>query len=192
MSTIDTVQSLLDTYGTKETTASTSSNDLDKEAFLNLLVTQMQYQDPLEPTSDQEYLAQMAQFSALEEMQNLNTSFQMQQASSLIDKYVQGTSYNETSGVSTEVIGIVDAVNMKSGVPYLLVDSQEIALSDISTIISDFGSETVAMISSIDTMSEKITAIEALLTQLMGSESSDDTTEDTETTVSTDTETEEI
>ena len=46
---------------------------LGKDEFLGLLVTQMQYQDPLEPTNDTEFIAQMAQFSSLEQMQNLNT-----------------------------------------------------------------------------------------------------------------------
>ena len=52
----------------------TPSNALDKDAFLKLLVTQMQNQDPLSPMEDREFIAQMAQFSSLEQMQNLNTS----------------------------------------------------------------------------------------------------------------------
>ena len=44
----------------------TSGSDLDKEAFLNLLVTQMQYQDPLEPTDNTQYIAQMATFTQVE------------------------------------------------------------------------------------------------------------------------------
>lgn len=48
------------------------SSPLDKDAFLKLLVTQLQYQDPLNPMNDTEYIAQLAQFSSLEQMQNLN------------------------------------------------------------------------------------------------------------------------
>ena len=51
-----------------------SGSTLDKEAFLKLLVAQMKYQDPLEPTSNTEYIAQLATFSSLEEMQNLNAT----------------------------------------------------------------------------------------------------------------------
>jgi flagellar basal-body rod modification protein FlgD len=50
-------------------------NALDKEAFLKLLVTQLRSQDPLSPMEDREFIAQMAQFSSLEQMQNLNDTF---------------------------------------------------------------------------------------------------------------------
>lgn len=57
---------------------------LDKDAFLNLLVIQMQHQDPLEPMKDSDFLAQMAQFSGLEQLKNINSNLeflQMYQAS---------------------------------------------------------------------------------------------------------------
>lgn len=48
---------------------------LDRDAFLKLLTTQLSNQDPLNPTEDREFIAQMAQFSSLEQMQNLNDTF---------------------------------------------------------------------------------------------------------------------
>lgn len=49
---------------------------LDKNAFLELLITQLRYQDPLNPKDNGEFLAQMAQFTALEQMQNLNVGME--------------------------------------------------------------------------------------------------------------------
>lgn len=181
MSAIESVNSILDQYGLKDT-ATEKTDAMGKDAFLNLLVTQLKYQDPLEPTNDKEFLAQMAQFTALEQMQNLNTSFQMSQASSLIDKYVQGTTINAVSGESTNIVGIVDAVNMKAGVPYLLVGEEELPLSDVKSVISDFGSETVATIDAIKSLEEKIAAIEKLLAGKLGVTSSEEATNTSSTT----------
>lgn len=56
---------------TKTSNASNISGDIGKDEFLNLLVTQLKNQDPLNPMQDKEFIAQMAQFSSLEQIQNL-------------------------------------------------------------------------------------------------------------------------
>jgi len=53
-------------------TDSLPTQNLGKDEFLQLLITQLQYQDPMEPMDDNEYIAQLAQFSELEQMTNMN------------------------------------------------------------------------------------------------------------------------
>jgi flagellar basal-body rod modification protein FlgD len=72
-----------------------AKDSLDKDDFLKILVTQLTHQDPTQPMQDREFIAQMAQFSSLEQMQNLNKEFSrvagliaMSQATALIGKTV--------------------------------------------------------------------------------------------------------
>ena len=62
--------------GTQTNEVANSTEDLGDEAFLRLLVTQMQYQDPLNPQENEEFVAQLAQFSQLEQLTNANSSLE--------------------------------------------------------------------------------------------------------------------
>ncbi|NLW24764.1 MAG: flagellar hook assembly protein FlgD [Clostridia bacterium] len=64
-------------YGNNNNSVEKDKQNLGKDDFLKLLITQMKYQDPLSPMEDTEYIAQMAQFSSLEQMQNLNSNIQL-------------------------------------------------------------------------------------------------------------------
>jgi flagellar basal-body rod modification protein FlgD len=75
VSSVDT-SSLISQLSTATSSSSTSTNDLDKQAFLNLLVAQLKYQDPLEPMENTEFVAQLAQFSNLEQLYDVNTNLQ--------------------------------------------------------------------------------------------------------------------
>ena len=122
------------TTSTEKTTSSTASGaSLDKDAFLQLLVTQMKYQDPLEPTSNTEYISQLASFSELEEMQNVSTTMEMQRASSLVGQYVFIKS-TDSSGKTTFPEGQVDYVVYQSGKAYLSINETLYSLDDLDTV----------------------------------------------------------
>ena len=112
----------------------TSTGTLDKEAFLQLLVAQMKYQDPLEPTSNTEYVSQLAQFSSLEEMQNMSSTVDLQRATSLVGQLVTVTSTDSTTGVETEVTGKVDYVTQSGSTVYLSINDNKYKLGTVSKV----------------------------------------------------------
>lgn len=75
-----------------EETKTKKTGELDKDAFLKLLVTQLSNQDPLNPMDDKEFIAQMAQFSTLEQVQNLNANLQKSQLE--IKESIEGINKN--------------------------------------------------------------------------------------------------
>ncbi|TCK97894.1 FlgD-like protein [Natranaerovirga hydrolytica] len=136
MSSINEIRDgLIEKYGHKAETKE-HGDSLGKDAFLQLLVTQMQHQDPLNPMDDKEFIAQMAQFSALEQMQNLNASFSDQQAFSLIGKGVVAQVTNPHTYEVQTVVGEVEAVTKVNGKIYLELDDYTITLDDVRSVFS--------------------------------------------------------
>lgn len=109
-------------------------NELDKDAFLKLLVTQLQYQDPLEPMDNTEFIAQTAQFTALEQMQNLNKTMLNAQAFNVIGKPIYAETVNSETGVVEALSGIVSSVEVRNGVPYVNIGGKNIPYEDIKLV----------------------------------------------------------
>ena len=86
------------------------NNQLGKDDFLKILITQLRYQDPLSPMEDTDFIAQMAQFSALEQMQNLSQDFSATKAMSLVGKVVYGEIDVPGEASIIPVLGRVDSV----------------------------------------------------------------------------------
>ena len=113
----------------------TKSGDLDKEAFLQLLVTQMKYQDPLEPTDNTEYVSQLATFSELEQMTNLVASSDLTRASQLVGQYVTVKDKNETTGEETIIGGKVDYVTVENGKGYLNIGDSKYSIDKLDSVV---------------------------------------------------------
>lgn len=108
-------------------------NTLDKDAFLQLLVAQMKYQDPLEPTSNTEYISQYATFSELEQMQNMSASMDLFRASSLVGETVL-LKVKDSQGRETTVQGNVDYVVYEGNKAYLSVNGDLYSMDDLDTV----------------------------------------------------------
>jgi len=107
---------------------------LDKDAFLQLLVAQMQYQDPLEPTDNTEYISQLATFSQLEETQNLNTTMSESGAYNLVGKQVIIKVTNSQTGETSYDSGMVDYIMRENGNVYLSVNDSLYSIDDLDTV----------------------------------------------------------
>ena len=114
-------------------TVSSPSSVLGKDDFLKLLVTQLQNQDPLKPMDNTEFISQMAQFSSLEQMQNMNSSMTSLQATTMIGTAV---TWNDNNG--NQLVGVVNSVSIASGVVSLQVSnstsSYTVDLSKVTNI----------------------------------------------------------
>ena len=123
----------------------TKTNDLDKNAFLKLLITQLENQDPLDPQDNSEFVAEMAQFSSLEQMTNMNdslgkintlvsnmdTSLLVGQLSGMIGKGVEWEEMIQTTDekgepvITTESLsGVITGVSVTDGATKVIVESE--------------------------------------------------------------------
>lgn len=123
-------------------TSATASQTLGKQDFLNLLMTQLRHQDPLNVQEDREFIAQLAQFSTLEQTTNLGVAMenlagfqQMTQAANLIDREVEaiipGSSAEEEP---TTVRGVVTETRLNGDDVQLVVDGTLVNFKHVTHI----------------------------------------------------------
>lgn len=142
----------LNTYQTKEDYAKTQlivesfnkslmvdgkevKKELGKDDFLKLLIAQLQHQDPTKPLEDKEFIAQMAQFSSLEQMKQVNDTLSLLNQGFLVNQTLAllGTEVNIQTpyGIQT---GIVDSVVFEAGIPKVSVNGNLYPTSFIFSI----------------------------------------------------------
>lgn len=110
------------------------SSELGKEEFLKLLVCQLQNQDPLNPQDDTEFISQLAQFSSLEQMTNMNTTLTNNVAYSLVGKEVIVQTV-DANGRVTEDRGLVDYVEIQNGEAMLSVNGKKYSIDDLVQVL---------------------------------------------------------
>lgn len=115
------------------------TSQLGRDQFMQLLVTQMRNQNPLEPIKDAEFIAQLAQFSSLEGIENLNATFgdmlalqQVTQASDLIGKTV----VYQPGDSSTITRGTVDGITVRDGAVNLIVNQTLVPLDQVRGLVA--------------------------------------------------------
>ena len=124
--------------GFSKTAIKSGTHAMGRDDFLKLLMTQLQHQDPMAVMKDEQFIAQLAQFSSLEEMQNLRKSFtsllnisQLTQSAGLVGRTVQIKPLEEGAPMVT---GTVSSVKMDQGVPKIAVNGQLYSLDAVQDV----------------------------------------------------------
>ena len=114
-----------------------NKNSIDSDMFLTLLVAEMQNQDPLEPTSNTEWVSQYATFTQVQKMSEMGEAIDVLRANELIGKEVIMKTTSVSTGEVDFTQGIVDFVEIENGKPLLVIDDKKYSISDLDTIVSD-------------------------------------------------------
>lgn len=127
----------------------TAQQQLDKDAFTQLLVTQLRNQDPLSPQSNEELAAQLAQFSSLEQMELVNENLvglaRLQQGNALVDQLTgasvlvgQRVGYVDPQ-TGQMIEGDVQYAKVQDGQVYLGIDGVDVPLAQVAEVLGEVG-----------------------------------------------------
>lgn len=179
VSSVGSAKTIEQIIASQATTTSETRNtgELGKDDFLKLLITQVQNQDPMNPSTDTDFIAQMAQFSSLEQMQNLNQSFSYSMGFSMMGKYITAEVTDDTTGDVTYVEGRVDSIHVSSGTVYAVVGENDVPINKITQVsdesignggsVTDF-SDIIGMLgkSTISNVDGKNSSIEGIISSI--------------------------
>ena len=114
----------------------------DKDTFLQILVAQMKYQNPLQPESNTEYISQYAIFSQIEQLSNIQNTLNLMRAENIIGKFVN---IKETiNGQINEVSGKVDKITYKENTVYVNVNGKDYLFDNITEILDETFKDSIA------------------------------------------------
>lgn len=152
------------TDNSKKNGINPTGSTLGYDQFLQLLCAEMQYQDPLEPTSNTDYVAQMATFSQLEATLSLTETQESANASNLVGKQVILKVTSETTGQTSYVDGRVDYVMYENGEVFLSVNDQLYPASSLDTVADSEYYEGVTLATTLKDMVNGLPLMENLNT----------------------------
>jgi len=142
MSVLDSVKDLynqtaINQYQDNKANDRKAGGDMGKHDFLLLLSAQLRFQDPLNPQNDSDFAAQLAQFSSLEQMQNMNSTLEQMsgyQSYSLIGKFVIAEAV--VDGRLSEIPGVVDSIFVSNGVTMAQIGEFVVPVSSIKEVFN--------------------------------------------------------
>ena len=112
------------------TNSDASKSLVDEDTFLTLLVAEMQYQDPLEPTSNSEYVSELASFTQVSSLTEMNATMTSMNTQSLVGKYV-----TILTDDGDEIVGQVDYTQKKDGETYISVNDELYSVDNVEYVI---------------------------------------------------------
>lgn len=167
-----------------------SGSEVDRDAFLQLLVAQLTNQDPLEPVNNEDFTAQLAQFSSLEQLESVNATLQtltiLQQGNALLSQVAEssaliGQHVNFTDpelGVSGG--GEVESVQLIEGITFLSIDGQNVPLAFVTEVQSIESAEAAAENAAADGEDSETEAVDSSDNDSSEDDSSEDDSADSE------------
>jgi flagellar basal-body rod modification protein FlgD len=148
-------------YSTDKTSDSSTGSTVDSDMFLKLLVAEMQYQDPLEPTSNTEWISQYATFTQVEQLEAMASSYEQSEANQLVGKMVVVNTSTE-SGTETLVAGQVDYVQFENGETYLSIDDSLYPISELQKVVDSDYMDAVTLASAFTEIVEELPDVKNL------------------------------
>ncbi|SFB66740.1 flagellar hook capping FlgD N-terminal domain-containing protein [Butyrivibrio sp. YAB3001] len=139
-------------------TEEASKAGYDKDSFMKILVAQMKYQDPLEPTSNTEYIAQYATFTEVEQISNMANAMSMSRASELVGKEVRVVQENPDNGKTTDITGKVDYVTYSGNKAYLTINGSKYSVDDVVEVYAEDFTDAKAVVEDFQKAIDKLPA----------------------------------
>jgi len=111
------------------------TSPVNEDMFLQLLVAEMKYQDPMEPTSNTEWISQYATFTQVQQQSDMQQSLKQMEANNLVGKQVIMKSVNSATGETKFVSGQVDYMYVENGEIYLSINDKLFDIKELDTVV---------------------------------------------------------